>query len=155
MYRTLMALSFCALAFAVEATAQEFKICTHDDNGKVTIRARCRANESAIRSAAALTRTQAWGFVRGDGSVDAARSSANLSARKLSTGLYCVRVNNISREQVLPVVTPDFSLSECTRNFPSIVSTVNSGCEADEFGIYNVCHTTEAVSDLAFSIVVP
>lgn len=138
------------------ASAQGMQIskvlCAHNKSGAITARTKCKITESVFK-----TQAKAWGFVR-DGEVDLARSSSNVSARKIGTGLYCLKVQGASRAQVLPVITPDFSLSSCVHNFANIISTQNSGCEIDEFAIYNNClragGTTEA-SNLAFSFILP
>ena len=141
-----------------QSGTQAFRICSNDKNGGVLVRAKCKRGETTLKSTQQLIRAKAWGFIT-DGTVDTTRSSANLTARKLSTGLYCVRVTGLSRAEVLPVITPDFSLSACAKNFSSIISTVNSGCESDEFGILNQClqdaGNPGGQSDFAFSIIVP
>jgi hypothetical protein len=141
-----------------QSANQGLRICSNDKNGDVIIRAKCKKGETTLKSTQQLIRAKAWGFIN-NGTVDTTRSSANLTARKLSTGLYCVRVTGLSRAEVLPVITPDFSLSACTRNFSSIISSVNSGCESDEFGIINQCFqdagNPAVQSDFAFSIIVP
>jgi hypothetical protein len=134
-------------------STQALRICSNDKNGDVIVRTKCKKGETTLKSTQQLIRAKAWGYIN-DGTVDTTRSSANLTARRLSTGLYCVRVTGLSRAEVLPVITPDFSLSACSKNFSSIISTVNSGCESDEFGIINQC-LEGGQSDFAFSIIVP
>ena len=135
------------------SSSQAFRICSNDTTGDVIVRAKCKKGETTLKSTQQLIRAKAWGYIT-DGTVDTTRSSSNLTARKLDTGLYCVRVTGLSRAEVLPVITPDYSLSTCAKNFSSIISTVNSGCDSDEFGIINQCNVG-GQSDFAFSIIVP
>ncbi len=105
-----------------------------------------------------MTRTptaRAYGYVR-DGQVDRSRSSRNLQVRQVGVGHYCLRVRGLSRTEVLPVISPDFSFTDCLQTFPKIISSMNSGCEQDEFGVLNFC-TDElpTAKDLAFTVIFP
>ena len=120
------------------------KVCVHVQTGGVAVRPECMKPDSPfgprveIEAPAGATNigVRAYGFVLRGGALDRRRSSANVSSRRINKQVYCVRAAGVDpRTGPIPVVSVDFSLSECPEKpVLPISSAMNSGCKNDEFG---------------------
>lgn len=80
---------------------------------------------------------KAFGFVKSDGSVDTARSSANFSARLLSTGFYCLKAQGVSIKVLVPVLESSTSRNSESDNEWGLIDATYPGestntCNSDE-----------------------
>lgn len=134
-------------------------LCKNKKSGVLNVKSACAKAETKVKTGIDLGAV-AYGFVGPNGLADSERSSSNFSSRRLESGIYCVKVKGQIRSKRLPVVTPDFSTTPAALVFPTIISTVNSGCESEEFGIlfYQFDSTNKVFTnpaEAAFATIIP
>jgi hypothetical protein len=147
------------------------KVCVNYQTGGVTVRPECQrsSNPLALRGEGEVPAgttnlgPRAYGFIARDGTLDKARSSINVSSRRLSEQVYCVRAAGLQpKTSPVPVTSVDFSSSECPdKPVLPISNTINSGCKDDEFGfiVLGCRHTPQPGytydNGNAFSFIIP
>lgn len=149
---------FVAISVVDTAHADQ-ALCKNKRSGVLTLRSACAKAETKVKTGMELGAV-AYGFVGSNGQADSERSSSNFSSRRLESGIYCLKVTGQIRSKRLPVVTPDFSTTPAALVFPTIISTVNSGCESEEFGIlfYQFDSTNKVFTnpaEAAFTTIIP
>lgn len=80
---------------------------------------------------------KAFGFIKADGSVDAARSSSNLSSRLAASGVYCLKATGVDIKIVVPVLDSESSKNSDIDNEWGLIDAaypgeINNSCQSGE-----------------------
>lgn len=155
---TLFVMTFAAISVVGTAHADQ-TLCKNKKSGVLNLKSACVKAETKVKTGIDLGAV-AYGFVVSNGQADSERSSSNFSSRRLESGIYCLKVKGQIRSKRLPVVTPDFSTTPAALVFPTIISTANSGCESEEFGVlfYQFDLTNKVFTnpaEAAFATIIP